>query len=298
MAQRKRWLLPLLFGVLFLSIACAIPSLPFLETAPESEPAPTIDPMALETMIANAAAEKVAQTLAAIPTNTLTPIPTETPTPSPTATEIPPTSTPTEVDYPETGSDLQEDDDGSITYLDYTGAYSANIPAEWLALRPGEAEYSAAWTMPEASTPEIRSSLEAMQSLDPSIFRIFILDLKEGHFNNGHVTNINFVLSLETEASLEEAFAQSVLELPDAIPGLVVTESEIAETSSGIHFGCIVSEWDTTTDAGQTIRVYQKQAIFMVKNRSLIITFTSTVDFKDQVLDDFETMVDEIELLD
>jgi len=297
MFQRKKRLLLLLLVFLLLSLACAT-SIPFFGTTPETNPVATIDPMALETMIANAAAEKVVQTLEALPTNTATPLPTETPIPLPTATEIPPTSTPVEIDYPETGSALQKEDDGSITYLDYTGAYSVNIPAEWLVLRPGEVEYTEAWAMPEASTPEIRSSLEAMQSLDPIIFRIFALDIKEEHFSNGFVTKFNFVLSLETDTSLEETFAQSVLELPDAIPGLVVIESVITETSLGIPLGIIVSEWNTTTNAGQAIRLYQEQAIILVKKRSLIITFTSTVDFKDQVLQDFEMMVDGFELLD
>lgn len=294
MTGRKKWLLPLLMGILLVSMACAT-SIPFLGTTPEVE---EVDPSELETMVADAVAQKVAQTLEAMPpTNTATPLPTETPTPSPTATEIPPTSTPTEVDYPETGSDLQKEDSGLTTYLDYTGAYTVKLPAEWLALRPGEVEYTEAWTMPEASTPEIRSSLEAMQSLDPNIFRLFALDIKEGHYNNGFVTNINFVLSLETPASLEETFAQKILKLPETATDLVVTSSDITETSSGESVGIIETQWDEESASGETVSLYKKYAVFMVKNRSLIITLNSTVDFKDQVLQDFDTMVDGFELL-
>ena len=105
--QQKKILIPLLMGILIISLACET-SIPFLETTSEADEVVAIDPLALETMIAEAAASKVAQTLEALPpTNTATPLPTETPVPSPTATEIPPTSVPTEVDYPATGSDLQ-----------------------------------------------------------------------------------------------------------------------------------------------------------------------------------------------
>ncbi len=292
--QQKKSTLPLLVGFLLISMACAT-SIPFLDSAPETAPIEEPDQNAIQTMIADAVNQKVSQTLEAIPP---TPLPTETLLPSPTATEIPPTSTPTEVVYPETGSKVQENDDGSTTYFDYTGAYRVDIPTQWLAIRPGSTEYNAAWLLPEASVPEIRKSLETMQSFDSNIFRIFALDVQEGHYSDGFVSNINFVLDHQNTASLEETFAQSVLALPDAISGLVVTSAEITETTLGMPVGIIESEWDAESDTGQIIRIYQRQALFAGKNNFLIITFTSTVDFKDQLLEDFEIMVDGFELLD
>ena len=145
--HQKKFTLPLLMGFLLLSLAC-VTSIPFLNSEPETAPAEVPDQNAIQTMIVDAVNQKVSQTLEAIPP---TPLPTETPLPSPTATEIPPTSTPTEIAYPEMGSELQENDDGSITYFDYTGAYRVDIPAQWLAIRPGSTEYNAAWLLPEAS---------------------------------------------------------------------------------------------------------------------------------------------------
>ena len=292
--QQKKFTLPLLMGFLLISMACAT-SIPFLNSEPETAPAEAPDQNAIQTMIADAVNQKVSQTLEAIPP---TPLPTETPLPSPTATEIPPTSTPTEVVYPETGSKVQENDDGSTTYFDYTGAYRVDIPAQWLAIRPGSIEYNAAWLLPEASVPEINASLQAMQSFDSNIFRIFALDVQEGHYSDGFVSNINFVLDHQNTASLEETFAQSVLALPDAISGLAVTSAEITATSLGVPVGIIESEWDAEGNTEQVIRIYQRQALFAVRNSFLIITFTSTVDFKDQLLGGFEIMVDGFEILD
>ncbi len=286
------------FALLFLtvSVACSTSSLPFIGGEPEAEAAPTVNPADLEIMIAEAAATKVAQTVEAIPTNTATSVPTETPIPSPTP--IPPTSTPTEVDYPSTGSALEENDDGVIVYTDYTGAYAIELPAKWLAMRPGEEEYTEALALPEASVPEIQASLLAIESFDPDVFRLVALDTREGHYNDAFVSNINVVLSEETDASLEEFFAASVLGLPESLPGVLIISSDITATSSGVPVAFIISERDIVTDTGQDIRLYQKQALFMVKNHSLIVSFTSTVDFKDQIIEDFDMMVDSFRFLD
>ena len=295
MIRKNRKTLPSIVFLFLVSLACSTTSIPFLDSAPEPEATEAVDPNMISTMVADSVGEKVSQTLEAMPpTLTVTPLPTETPT----STEIPPTSTPTKIVYPETGSALQEDVDGSIIYLDYTGGFEVNIPDDWLPIRIGEQEYIMAWSLLEASPPEIQRSLQSMQSLDPNTFRLFVLDTREDHYDNGFVTNINLVLSLASEASLEEIFAQSVLALPSSIPGLVIISSEITETSLGVPVGIIISEWDSKTAVGDPIRLYQKQALFMVDGQSLVMTFTSTVDFKDNVLGDFDLFVNEFKLLD
>lgn len=296
MIRKNKKILPAIVFLFLASLACSISSIPFLASAPEPEGIEETDPNMISTMVAEAVAEKVFQTLEAMPpTSTSTPLPTDTPAPTPT--EIPPTSTPTKIVYPETGSALREDVDGSIMYLDYTGGYLIKIPDNWLAIRIGEQEYIMAWSLLEASPPEIQRSLQSMQSLDPNKFRLFILDTQAGHYDDGFVTNINFVLSPESDSSLEEIFAQSVLALPLSIPDLVIISSEVAETSLGEPVGIIISEWDSKTAAGDPIRLYQKQALFQVNNQSLVIAFTSTVDFKDEVLAEFDLLVDGFVLL-
>jgi len=296
--HKRKFTIPLLMGFLLLSLACAT-SIPFLESSPEAAPVEEVDPNAVQTMVADAVDQKVAQTLAAMPpTKVPTSTPTETPIPSPTVTEIPPTSTPTEPSHPESGNALEENDAGSLTYIDYAGAYRVNIPANWLAIRPGETEYDEAMLLTEDSIPEIRQSLEELRDLDPNIFRLFVLDAQDGHYSSGFVSNINFVLSDEGDASLEEIFAQSVIALPGTISGLNIISADITTTALGVAIGTIETEWDLKDDdTGQVIRVYQKQALFVIQKRPLVITFTSTVDFKDQILEDFNIMVDGLELL-
>ena len=290
--SKKNFIVPLLLVLLFLSLACAT-SIPFLDTnSPEAAPT-EIDPFAIETMIANAVEQKVAETLAAIPP---TKIPTatviNTATPLPTATEIPPTLTPTEIVFEGSGNEITENENDSLLYIDFIGGYQVNLPPNWMALRPSSTEYDEAWLLPEASVPEIGASLEAMRNLDANIFRLFLLDTQEGHYSNGFVNNINFVLDTESEASLEEAFAQSVLALPEAISGLILTTANLSETAQGLPVGLISSEWD----AAENLRIYQQQAVFIVNNNPLVITLSSSAEFEAQTADIFKIMVDNFTL--
>ena len=290
--MQKKWTLPLSLLLALLTIGCAVPAIPLLDSAPAADPAPTIvDADTLATLVAEAAAQKVAQTLEAMPP---TPLPTatatNTPQPTATPTEIPPTATATAIEYPETGSDLVPEGDASI-YYDYNTGYRVTTPANWLAVRPGEVEYAEAWGLPVASYPEVSSGLQSIQSLDPNTFRLFVLDTQEGHFENSYLSNINILAAPAGGATLDEIFAGSVLQLPEQIPGLVVTDSNIVDTENGERIGFITSEWDSQLAAGEPLRVYQQQAIFVLNDTSLILTFSSTVDFKDTIIADFDTMV-------
>jgi hypothetical protein len=82
------------------------------------------------------------------------------------------------------------------------------------------------------------------------------------------------------------------------LPGAVITSSNISETSSGEKVGFIIFEQDAATDAGAIIRIYQKIAIFVIENHSVVISYASPVDFKDQIIEDFDMMVDGFGLLD
>lgn len=295
--QTKR-IVPLSLLSLFLVLGCAVPAIPFLDSAP-TEPAPiTIDADTLATMVADAAAQKVAQTQQAVPP-TVQPTATtfETLLPTATPTEIPATETATPLVLPETGSALIPVENAHL-YYDYTGDYMLTTPANWLTVRPGEVEYTEAWGLPISAYPEVKTALQNMQSLDPNSFRLFVLDTQEGHFDNSFLSNINLLSAPANGATLDEIFAQSVIDLPEAIPGSLVTDSGISEHVNGLRMGVITSEWDSQLAYGETLRLYQKQVIFVISDRSLIITFTSTADFKDTILADFDTMVDNLTILE
>ena len=293
--MQKKWITPLLLLTLILTSGCAMPALPFLDAAPAANPAPTaVDADTLATLVADSVAQKVAQTLEALPPTAL-PTATATQTQLPTAipTEIPATATATAIDYPETGSALLAEED-ALVYYDYSGGYQLTTPANWLAIRPGEAEYTQVWGMPIASTPEVNNALQSMQSLDPNNFRLFILDVQDGHFDNGVLSTINLYSVPANDATLAEIVAQTVLELPETIIGLVVTDSRITQASNGMRMGVATAEWDVQLLVSGNVRMYQQQAIFLIKDRALVITLSSTLDFKDTILPDFKTLLDSL----
>mgnify|MGYP002640243481 CR=1 FL=1 len=287
--MKKKWILLLSLTLALFTIGCALPAIPFLDNASEPAVAPTmIDDDTLATMVAEAAAQKVAQTLEAMPP-TAAPTATITLTPVPTAT-LPPTATITPTAYPEAGSELLSEEDAT-TYYDYNNGYRITTPANWLPVRPGEVEYAEAWGLPVASYPAVSSALQGMQSLDPNTFRLFVLDTQDGHFENSYLSKISILVSPVSEATLEEIFAATVLDLPEKTPGLVVTDSNLIENDAGEKFGVITSEWDTQFAAGDVLRLYQQQVIVLMNDTSLVFTFSSTVDFKDTILADFDEMV-------
>lgn len=284
--MHKKWIPALLLLTTILLTGCAMPAIPFLDNAPEAAPT-AIDADTLATLVAEAAAQKVAQTLEAMPP---TAAPTATVTNTPTPTEVPPTATPTAIDYPDEGSALIAKGNAYV-YYDYNTAYKVVIPEFWLPIRPGEVEYAEAWGLPAAAFPTVNSALQSMQSLDPNTYRLFVLDIQEGHFEEDFLSNINIVSAPANGASLEEIFAQSVLELPDAIPGLVVTDSNLEEREDGQPYGFITAEWDSQLGSGNPLRVYQHQVIYLLNDTTIVLTLSSTTDFKDEISADFEAMV-------
>lgn len=292
---QKKWIAPFALLIMLLTLGCALPSIPFLDSSPAQPAAPaTVDADTLATLVADSVSQKVAQTLEALPpTSTPTPLPTETPQPSPTPTDIPPTATATPIDYPEIGSDLLAEN-GMPVYYDYNGGYKVSLPANWLAIRPGEVEYTETWGLPIAAYPEVNGALQSMQSLDPNRFRLFMLDVQDGHFDTGFLSNISIISMPESEALLDEVFAQAVLELPNTIVGLVVTDSRIDKNAAEERMGIVTAEWDAQLASSETVHLYQKQAIFVIKKRALLVTFTSTVDFKDTLLPEMNALIDSL----
>ena len=99
----------------FTTIACSTSSIPFLTSSPKTPPTEEISPNSFQTMVAISVDQKVSQTLEAMPsTNILAP----SPIPSPTKTEPLPSPTTTKATYPEMGSDLIKNADGSLTFFD------------------------------------------------------------------------------------------------------------------------------------------------------------------------------------
>ena len=298
-ARKKTKMMLLAGGLLIASIACTT-SIPFLDSVLEP-PTQEVDPNALATMVAESVAAKVTQTLQAMPlANEPEPPPMEISTSLP-PTEIPPTIEPTltPTPTPTEGTSLSElEEDDVMLFTDYSVGYKLAVPLDWLSLRVHEQEFLDAWLLPEATNPAVQQSLTNIQEMDPSEVRLVALDLREAHLINDFVTNINLMWDEQNNFILEDTMQQSLNELPLIIPGVRIVSSQFSETSAGIPIGVIISEWDTQTSAGGNIRIRQKQVFFRPTVGTLVATLTTSTDLNDAIVPEFDTMVDEIKLLD
>lgn len=264
--------------VLTAALACVVPGLPSA-----SQPAPTGDTR-LEIMVAETVSAALAQTQQSVPTPTLPP--TSTSTPTATVSPTPETNS--------SASSLTKLDDGSTYFADSLVEFEITIPAGWLAVRINQQEYLDAWLLPELANPALQRSLGSIENLDPTELRLFVLDIQEGHTEIDFVTNINFYWDKSSDLSLEndEDLKAEAATLPQALPGLEVTATEISATSLGIPVGSITSKTPVTTLGGVNLEIFQKQVFVKVGEGVLIITLSTTEELKQATLSQFDAAID------
>lgn len=264
--------------VLTAVLACVVPGLPSA-----SQPAPTVDTR-LEIMVAETVSAALAQTQQSVPTPTLPP--TSTSTPTATVSPTPETNS--------SASSLTKLDDGSTYFADSLVEFEITIPAGWLAVRINQQEYLDAWLLPELANPALQRSLGSIENLDPTELRLFVLDIQEGHTEIDFVTNMNFYWDKSSDLSLEndEDLKAEAATLPQALPGLEVTATEISATSLGIPVGSITSKTPVTTLGGVNLEIFQKQVFVKVGEGVLIITLSTTEELKQATLSQFDAAID------
>ncbi len=265
-------------------LACALPGL----GAPV--PVNTLDPNSLSTAIAGTSAALAVQTsLAAPATPDLPPAPTQTTPPTITATATPQISS--------EGTSLGKQSDGSLVFSDYSGGYSVVVPAGWLALRINEKEFINAWSLPEASDPLVQNMLTQYQKSDPKAFRLFGIDIQPDHLRPDFRTNFNIFWDRSNKDTIEQQIAKLRKNPPITFAESKVTFAGTRATSTGIPMGIIEYSTSLTTLSGQSLTIYQKQALFNGQTGLLAFTLTTVADQKDEIEPGFSSMVDGIKIL-
>jgi hypothetical protein len=273
---------PIIFAasiLLFAMLACAIPG-----QQAASVPTPTVDPAQLDAIVAETVAAALQQTASA-PTATA----------AVTATRQP---TPTETAIPLQQSSMTNQADGTTLFVDEKAGFNITVPPGWLAVRIDQIEYYDAFSLPQAEDPSVQTALMDINNLDPSVFRLFIFDLQDGHVQNGFVNNVNVIwkqgesISLKTDEEIKEAAE----ELPSLVPGLVVLSSSISTTAANILTGVILSEIASQQSDGNTLNLSRKQVFLNVKDGLLVLTFTSGQGIQDATLPFFDAMIESIQL--
>jgi hypothetical protein len=210
-------------------------------------------------------------------------------------------STPTQTAIPEislVGSVLAIQDDGSTFFADQRAGYEMTIPAGWLAVRVNEQEYLDAFILAETANEHIQKSLASIKNQDPNKFRLFSVDVREGHVQNEIVTNINIfweeqvAISLDTDTELKASAAQAV----EAVPGLEILSTKISSTTNAVPYGLIESKLPARNSSGVDVLLFQKQFLFNAKTGTMIITLSTVDGLKDMIFPEFDAMLETIRI--
>ena len=267
------------------ALACVVPGLP---TA--SAPPPTPDTR-LERMVAETVDAAIELTRQAVPT--ATEIPSATPQPTVTATFAA-----TATQAPETM--LDKNADGSSTFIDLSAKYQLTLPVQWLAVRINAPEYDEALQLPEAANPAIQGSLDAIKEQDPSVFRLFMLDIAEEHIEGGFVTNVNLVWDPQMEVSFADDTDLKTLaaSLPASLKDSEVTGTELKTTKNETPYGVITTSTPSTTQDGTSVVIFQTLTFFDLPVGTLSLTLTTTETLQATVEPSFDAILESFIVLE
>lgn len=270
------------------ALACAVPGL----QSTGSVPPPTPDTR-LEQMVAETVSAALQLTQQAEPTPTQT----NTATPAPTSTPTAIAATPATID---SDTLLEENSDGSKSFIDLTGKYQLTIPTTWLPLRINGQEYLDAGLLPEAANPAIQRSLNAINSQDADIFRLFMLDINEEHIDGGFVTNINLVWDQQMEATFvtDSDIKAIAAVLPNSLKNTEIVSPEVKTTKNEIPYGIITARTPALTQEGANIVIYQKLIYFDLPLGTLNITLSTTEKWRETIEPSFDAIVESFIVLE
>ena len=283
MKQNRGYLMAVL--LLLTALACVVPGL-----QPASAIPPTPDTR-LDVMVAETVAAALTLTQQ-VPTATSTSTPTATPTPTSTPLPVEPTKAEESV--------LDENTDGTSSFIDMAAKYQFTVPVAWLPLRINSPEYDEAVLLPEASNPAIQNQLSVIQKQDPNVFRLFMLDINEEHIDSGFVSNVNLVwdsqmeISVATDSDLKGLAAT----LPTSLKDAKVTNVEIKATAGGLSYGVITATTPLMTQEGARLNVYQKLVFFDLPTGTLTATLSTTEKWQSTVEPSFDEFVESFLLLE
>ncbi|MBK9924132.1 MAG: hypothetical protein IPP66_02470 [Anaerolineales bacterium] len=266
-----------LYGmILVLTVmACVIPG----QTI---SPAPVVNQGSIETSIVGTAQVAKSQTeQASLVTSTPT-IPMETPTPTPTLQES------------MSGTSLIFHEDKSAEFIDHKAKIKLAIPAGWLPVRPNEDEYYKAFTLDVTlRNQEISNRLTRIQSIDPKFFRLDVIDIRDGHIQDGILTMFNVIFEEGDMRSLED-WAVAEKKKKNPFEGFKFISTTYPQIANGTKVLVIEQSWQS----GQVNTIYYRGVFFSLPTGTVVLDFYTNNKLKDNILPDFDQIVNSLTKID
>jgi hypothetical protein len=259
--------------LLLAMIACVIPGQAI-------SPAPVVNQSSIETSIVGTAQVAKSQTEQAslVTPNPTVPIETHTPT----------------LQVSMSGTTLIFQEDQSAEFIDHKAGIKLTIPAGWLPVRPNEDEYYKAFTLDVAlRNQEITNRLTRIQSSDTNFFRLDVIDIRDGHIQDGILTIFNVIFEEGDMRSLEE-WAAAEKKKNNPFENFKFISSSYPQTANGTRVLVIEQSWASD----QTNTIYYRGVFFNLPTGTIVLDFYSNNKLKDSILPDFEQVVNSLVQID
>jgi len=224
-----------------------------------------------------------------------TPTPTPTRTPRPTAT-LAPTSTPT---APQIGREKKAQSDGTTLFTDSEGGYEVTFPAGWTVVITDIDDMEALLADLPEQEEAVEELLAMVRQADAAVFRAFAFNF--GAQFGLFTPNINIVRSedpLISSMSMAELVTANVQVLPNIIPGAIIGENGVAQTTGGLEIGHVAITWEMQDATGKAMPLTQRMIMFKPGDDAVTITLTVPSEAGVDLNPGFEQLINSIGLLD
>jgi hypothetical protein len=191
------------------------------------------------------------------------------------------------------GTSLITQEDQSAVFVDHKAGIQLVIPPGWMPIRVNEEEYYKAFALDVVQeNPSISDRLTRIQDVDLDYHRLEAIDIRPGHIQDGIISDINVVFE-EGDVPTLEQWEQAERNRKSPWVNYKFLSSGYRETTNGTRVLVIEQSWS----AGEET-LYYRGVFFPLSAGTLILDFYSNIDFKDEVLPDFEQVMNSVTLLD
>jgi len=205
-----------------------------------------------------------------------TPIPTKTHTPTP------------QISITETSLIFREDQ--TAEFIDHRAGIKLTIPTGWLPVRPNEDEFYKAFTLDVVQeNQEIVDRLAHIQSSDTNFVRLDVIDIRDGHIQDGILTVINVIFEEDDTRTLEK-WVEAERKKKQPFENFKFISSSYPETANGTRILVIEESWAS----GKSNTIYYRGVFFSLPTGTIVLDFYTSDKFKETVLPDFEEVVNSL----
>jgi hypothetical protein len=191
------------------------------------------------------------------------------------------------------GTSLVIQEDQTAVFVDHKAGIQLVVPSGWMPIRVNEDEYYKAFALEVVTeNPAIGDRLTRIQDVNLDYHRLEAIDIRPGHIQDGIICDINVVFEEGDVRTLEE-WEKAERNRKSPWVNYKFLSSGYQQTSDGTRVLVIEQSWS----AGEET-LYYRGVFFPLSTGTLVLDFYSNIDFKEEVLPDFDQMVNSVTLLD